>query len=197
MIEHRMRIVLVILLVIILCFFCSGCVNRQLPVNSISKDSKEKLEIILPPGFMPEYRKDWKIINNKIKRSINKNIILYNNGYGGYDYMGDTTIAAIQSAQYKGSIVTMIIDIHAISMHANIVCYSNIYKLNNKSVLIFHAGFYRSSKGKKIYSKDRSYFDMCKYKQILTEEDIHQMLYNAKRVEIYANGTKQIKDDWK
>jgi hypothetical protein len=176
------------LLVVLLSLLLISCSTIQL------NNTTEILQS--PQEYEPKDTVDWNNLQHKITQSKANIIVILWSGTGGFNYMGDRTIEAFNIAHRQGKLIILKLIGNAISMHANVACHADKIEYNG-FMAIFHSGFFGHSKnGTKDYSNDRSYFDYCKAKGILTEEDIHHIINLRQKVTL-NNIHKDYSEDYK
>lgn len=176
------------LLILVTCLLLA-C-SATIPVNT------DTTILTVPTYYEPPYSPDWNQINKDIVETKASTVILEWEGHGGWNWMGDKTISAIETAKRQGKTVIFELTGDAISMHAAVLCHASRI-IWNGHYAIFHSGFNRdSTDGHKIYTSDRSYFDYCMKQGLLTEEDIDQIIVERNKVTMNPNH-KDYSEDWK
>lgn len=168
-----------------------GCTTLR-PVNS-----NKTVYLTAPHNFEKEDEKRWDVLNFNIKYTDADVIVIDWTGEGGFMYMGDKTIKAMEVAKARGKTVIINLVGEAVSMHANVPCHASKI-IWNGNILIFHGGFIRDDQGRKIYINDDSYFNYCTSHTplagILTQADTDAIMKDHRRVEVSPNHHQTLPD---
>lgn len=152
--------------------------------------------IDVPFYFYGKEEPQWERIESLLMNSYGDTIRLYWKGDGGYIENGMKFVHALSYSQ-KYNKIEFIVTGQAVSTHALVLCYSNNVRLTNSAVLVFHGSSIAGYNGK-IYMKEYiELFEPCIQKGYITTNDLYQMFYRAKRINVYPNHTKITLPDWK
>ena len=122
-------------------------------------------------------------------------MVLLWEGHGGKVDLAEDVMKRLGTIQKK---IKIKIVGASISMHGIIVCnLPNLIEFN-QSVIILH-NLFSGSTGHKNFNdtETRRLLTVCVRAGIITEQDVERVITRKQRVEIYPDGTKIFKEDWK
>ena len=148
----------------------------------------------VPNNFDKSSKSYWDNLIYQIEHTEDDIVLLWE-GHGGRVDLAENVMKRIGTLNKK--ILIKIVG-PSISMHAIVVCnLPNLVEFN-QSVIILHNVF-TGTTGHKNFSdsETRRLLNVCIRSGVVTEEDADRIINQKQRVEIYPDGKKIFKEDWK
>ncbi len=147
--------------------------------------------------FTNSTRLQWDVLLDLIEHNKDNDIVILWEGTGGDVASGERIYKKLGSIKKH---ITIRIVGQAISMHGSVLCLLHNLVEFKRGVIVLHNVFDGHDKqGKKRYDdkKTQQLHNECIRVGVLTRNEAARIIQNRERVEIYPNGQKVFKEDWK